>query len=169
MLDYFRKTLSSTALNILARLSHGFRKLFSRTTSQQPESKLSLTVHDDESLSRMIYSRRHYAATKGASFALFLPRPVGGNFETSVFRTDGLDKVAVKSFGHLTTRTQALKGWVNLFAREIRNCELSVVSTPQSHIRHADIVDWPMEESARHLKALELAKLATVQRLVILS
>ena len=95
---------------------------------------------------------------KKQSSTFFLP---DSNGETSVYRSQGLEEASVWSLGRsevAAARRMALRGRADIVVESASTGGLSVIAEPSEHPRHANIVGWPSEKSARKELALRLAQ-----------
>jgi hypothetical protein len=121
-------------------------------------------VSSGERITRFVFFNRHIK-NGNTSFAAFLPNAKG---ETSVFRTNRCTEKKVWLLGELFV-ARARKDGRPVIARADVNSEtildenLKIVSTPDSHPRHADICNWPDERARQRIKAMALAQKATLR------
>jgi hypothetical protein len=88
-------------------------------------------------------------------------------FETSAFRTDGLDEPGVWAIGAIhvaSTRGKPVQARADILTEKIRRSALDV-STDEPPVRHVVIVGWPNDKDARMSLQQQLAADA---RLVLL-
>jgi hypothetical protein len=105
----------------------------------------------------MIYSKRNLAGGR-VRHAAFLPtKGDSGTLETSVCRSANLTHEEIAAIGRRTQRKESLKGWATVTVADVRAVGLEAVATPKYYREHADIIDWPLEESEILLLATELA------------
>jgi hypothetical protein len=76
----------------------------------------------------------------------------------SVFRTSGLSENEIWSIGE-SLRPRPLLGRADIRAGSVYEVGLSI-DVDNDPPRHANIVDWPEEDTAIRLKAIELAERA---------
>ena len=80
--------------------------------------------------------------------------------EMSVYRTIDLDDPDIFEIGQhyvADIQNKPLLGRADIKALKILEKDLSVISDPDPHPRHANIVDWPEEREKYRLIAVELA------------
>ncbi len=112
-----------------------------------------------EWLTRYIFRRGFYNKDDvTVDYAAFIP-PRRSN-TTSVFRIDGLDSANIWQIGKTVAgkwRKESLKSRADILTSNVYGAGLNVQGVPETHPRHADIIGWPMEESAQKLRAIKLA------------
>lgn len=134
-----------------------------RTSRSEKTSQLPAIV-PEEFVTRFIYSSRHFSISKGkAKFPAFSPQLVKGKWETSVFRIQGLGESEIENLAAAFPRSERLKARADLDVQTVIGNGLVVEPTPKHHPRHADIVEWPAEESEQKLIAIELAASAKLK------
>jgi hypothetical protein len=126
-------------------------------------------LQPEDRLSSFIKKKGCYdKATKQVTALAFLPR-LFDRYETSVFRTTGLDSAETWRLGHLWTVVNALwdksgnqdiTGRADILAKNV-TLPLRAEMVPSPHPEHADILGWDSEDSARDFQALSLAQAAT--------
>jgi hypothetical protein len=130
--------------------------LFSRGGTQ-----LDFFVGTNETLSRFIFSTRHFSRQPPRVKAeAFMPN----QGEVSVFRVDGLTGPQIWEIGTdiAEKRHRNLYARGDTRAREVRQTGLDV-SPMEPPARHANIVGWPEDDKPRQkLIALQLAAAATL-------
>ena len=115
-----------------------------------------------ESLSRFIFSTRHFSAAQSRVKPDAL-LPGKDSLETSVFRTAGLDHTATREIcdrvGETAART--LKAWGNVRAGVVFDAGLDVRpdNVPE---RHAAIIGWPRQKDQQISQAQRRAEAATL-------
>jgi len=80
--------------------------------------------------------------------------------ETSVYRIIGLVDPEIFEIGQryvANKRNKPLLGRADIEVSKVFDRDLSVISDPNPHPRHANIVDWPEEREKYRLLAVELA------------
>jgi len=119
---------------------------------------------DEDPLARFILFEGHYAATKNrVKPAAFEPPPDG--IATSVFAIRSLPEATVWELGQVfvaTPRGRTLKARADVRVRDVREVSLQV-ALDNVPARHANIVGWPSEKSARKSCLQELAARATLK------
>ena len=121
-----------------------------------------------EWLTRYIFRKFYNKVDDTVEYAAFIP-PRGSN-TTSVFRICGLDSANIWEIGKTAAgkrRKESLKGRADILTSDVHGAGLNVQGMPEPHPRHADIIGWPMEESAQKLRAIKLASKATLYLLNI--
>lgn len=124
-------------------------------------------VADSEKIGRFIFSQDHFnSTTKQVKYAAFMP---ASDKKASVYRIDGYTEEQIISIdkefvsGKRTDGKES-KGRADLFAKQIRQSQLEVTPDPIPHIHHANIEGYTNNKSENKLKAIELAKSATLVR-----
>ncbi|MDP2168139.1 MAG: hypothetical protein Q8J64_07400 [Thermodesulfovibrionales bacterium] len=115
------------------------------------------TVAPHETLARYIYSKHHYRSSDHTvKYAAFVPPK--DNRRLSIFRISSLPENEIWAIGK-NLRQQSLLGRADIKALDVFQIGLSIDpdNTPP---HHANITDWPSEDSAIKLKAIELAEKA---------
>jgi hypothetical protein len=129
---------------------------------ETPEAIPELT--DEDPLARFILFESHYAATTNrVKRAAFEPPPDG--IATSVFAIRSLPEATVWELGQVfvaTPRERTLKARADVRVRDVREVLLQV-ALDNVPARHANIVGWPADKSAKMLCAQELAARATLK------
>lgn len=122
-------------------------------------------VADSEKIGRFVFSSDHFSTVnKTVKYAAFLPAK---DSKASVYRINGytekeiteLDKQFVSG---RRTDGRTSKARADLFAIQIRQSQLDVTAEPTPHKDHANIEGYTSDKSAQKLKAIELAKHATL-------
>lgn len=119
-----------------------------------------VNVDPAEPLARFILNKSDYRADGTVRHCIFLPSPKTG--QTSVFRIFGLSENAVWQMGDNEVAQKrkpplSLIGRADIFVREVLNTGLSI-DADDIPPHHANITNWPMEQSAQRLIAMELAE-----------
>ncbi len=113
-------------------------------------------VAPSETLSRFILQRNHYRPSDNqVKYAAFLPH----NNKTSVFRTSGIAESEVWDIGDKEVaekRGKSILGRADITAYHVLSRGLKVIPF-EPPVRHANITEWPREESKQKQIALELA------------
>lgn len=120
-------------------------------------------VDPAEQVTRYLRNSNHLRVSlQRPHFSAFMPRVQDG--ELSVFRTEGMPEPDVVGLGakFVGRPDVPLKGHCNLVARDIFSEGLNVVSAPDPHERHANIVGWATDPKNRIIAR----KLADKARLV---
>ena len=125
-------------------------------------------VSAEERITRYILNKRHFNREKGeikvAAFLPTKPRPELPERQTSVYRTINCEEIEIWSIGEQYVANPGKNRFVlargDLLAQTVYSQDLRIVPHPLPHPYHANIVNWPNEESSEHrkLKALLLAK-----------
>jgi hypothetical protein len=141
-----------------------FFGIFQSSPKSSPWKEVGLAdwpVHSGENLARYIFSRNHFTVfPPRVKFNAFLPP---ADLELSVFRITGLTEDQIWTIGTTrvaTTRGKTPKARGDVKAASVKN-GLSVQRDPLVE-RHAIVIGWPSEPSARQLLAKELAAAATL-------
>lgn len=115
-------------------------------------------VSPSESVSRFITQRSYYRPSdRTVRHNAFMPNRNG---ETSVYRIIDLDDQEIFEIGSRLVAyvmKKPLIGRADIVVSKILDRELRVDPDPRPHPRHANIVNWPEDESKHKLIALELA------------
>jgi len=116
-----------------------------------------MQVNATETLARYIYSKNDYKASNHTvKYSAFIPPKEDGRL--SVYRILGLGENEIWEIGeHL--RPRALLARADIKATSVSETGLTI-DGDDIPFRHAHIVGWPQEDSAKKLKALELAEKA---------
>ena len=124
-------------------------------------------VEDSEKIGRFIFSEDHFSnITRQVKYAAFMP---ASDKKASVYRIDGYTEEQICAIDEefvsgKRTDGKKSKARADLFAKQIRQFHLDVVSDPFPHIHHANIEGYSSEKSENKLKAIELAKNACLYR-----
>ncbi len=115
-----------------------------------------------ESLARFILNKSDYRADGTVRHRIFLPSPKTG--QTSVFRIGGLSENAIWGIGDNEVALKrkpplSLIGRADIFVRQVLNTGLHI-DADYIPPRHANIANWPIEQSVQRLIAMELAGMA---------
>jgi len=118
-------------------------------------------LRETENLARFIFARSHYSPEKKAvKYGAFLPTR---NLETSVFRADGLDESQIWTIAvDVVAQGRTTRARGDVFVATVQGLELSVEPDESPDSRHADIRGWPRGKSEQKLKAIQLARKATL-------
>lgn len=86
---------------------------------------------------------------------------------TSVYRIDGCDAYEVWNIGAnfveaLRSDGKRICGRAETKAIAFRNQQLDFDANGTPHFRHADIIGWPSEKFEQKMKALEVARVASL-------
>lgn len=119
-------------------------------------SKIENKVSPLETVTRYIFTERHYAKTTGrVKYPAFLPK--GG--QTSVFRIVSLTSEQIWNLGGYVAkesrRTLRAKG--DLVASDVFDEGLEIESDTRKHPLHANIIGWPSLRAKIKLLAIKLA------------
>lgn len=109
-----------------------------------------------ETVTRYIFSSRHYAADRGrVKYNALMPR----NGETSVFRINNLPFEQIwdigSHVGNVSNRTLRARG--DIAAEDILSEDLRIEPDTQEHPLHANIIGWPAQDAKIRLIASKLA------------
>ena len=127
--------------------------------------KLPAIVNPDEVLSRYLLSRSLFSPQKKrVKSSAFLPPP---DLKLSVFRVNGLTEKEIWELGERDvvqkqSTSKTLYGRADVKASSVWNVNLRI-DPNDIPPRHADLIGWPEEKSARKLIALELAEQAELE------
>ncbi len=120
-----------------------------------------VNVDPAEPLARFILNKGDYRADGTVRHRLFLPAPKTG--QTSVFRIFGLSENAIWGIGDNEVAQKrpplSLIGRADIFVRQVLNTGLHI-DADDIPPRHANISNWPTEQSAKRLIAIELSGMA---------
>jgi hypothetical protein len=115
-------------------------------------------VSPSESVARFITQKSYYRpSNRTVRHNAFMPNRDG---ETSVYRIIDLDDKEIFEIGHRFVADEMKKplmGRADIMVSKILERDLRVEPDPKPHPRHANIVDWPEDESKHKLIALEIA------------
>lgn len=115
-------------------------------------------IRSSEPLARFITQKSYYRPSdKTVRHNTFMPNRNG---QTSVYRIIDLNEPEIFEIGQRFVAeklNKSLLGRADITALKITEKDLRVVSAPDPHPRHANIVDWPEEREKNRLIALELA------------
>lgn len=115
-------------------------------------------IDQTEIVSRYIMDKNCYAATKNrVKYSAFMPSKNG---EVSVYRISGISEHEIWDIGKkyvAEKRNKKLRARADLPVRKISNERLGVISEPNPHPLHANIINWPEDKSKRLLIAIKLA------------
>jgi hypothetical protein len=109
-----------------------------------------------ETVTRYIFTERHYAKTTGrVKYAAFSPK--GG--KTSVFRIVSLTSERIWNIGDYVAKesSRTLRARGDLVASDVVNVGLGIESDTKEHRLHANIVGWPSQRAKIILFATKLA------------
>ena len=131
-------------------------------------------VSPEERITRYILNRRHIKPVKGEikadAFLPTNPKPEQQERQTSVYRTINCEETEIWSIGDRYVENREKKRFIlargDLLAQAVYNQDLRIVPHPFPHPRHANIVNWPNEESPEHRKA-KAVLLAQEARLIV--
>ncbi len=118
------------------------------------------SVNESEKLGRYIYCKRHYRSSDNTvKYSALMPRPYT---RLSVFIISDLNESEIWSIGENLRNDMELKGRADIIAANVYKSKLDI-EVDNNPERHAEIVNWPEEESAMKLKAMELAQNAILR------
>ena len=109
-----------------------------------------------ESVTRYIFSERHYAKTTGrVKYPAFWPK----DGKTSVFRIVSLTFEQIWNIGNYVAEesSRILRARGDLVASDVFNESLGIESDTRGHRLHANIVGWPLQQAKIKLLAIKLA------------
>ncbi|MYA27951.1 MAG: hypothetical protein F4Z24_01160 [Nitrospira sp. SB0666_bin_27] len=123
--------------------------------------ELPSEVAPEERITRYILNRRHIKPEKGEikadAFLPTKPKPELPERQTSVYRTMNCEETEIWAIGDRYVENPQKKRFVlargDLLAQTAYNQDLRIVPHPFPHPYHANIVNWPNEESPEHRKA----------------
>jgi len=119
---------------------------------------LEETIQSSEPIARFITDKAYFRpSNKTVRHNAFMPNRDG---ETSVYRIIGLVDPEIFEIGQryvANKRNKPLLGRADIEVSKVFDRDLSVISDPNPHPRHANIVDWPEEREKYRLLAVELA------------
>ena len=129
-------------------------------------------IDSEERLTNYIFEKRYFSRPEQkVRVQAFRPRkPKSGppEFQLSVYRTEECEEPEIWYLGDTFVRDKRedkkppIIARGDIKAREAVDQQLRVVSSPQSHFLHADIVNWPETVEARDMIAVELANKAVL-------
>lgn len=118
-------------------------------------------VSPSEWLSRFITQKSYYRPSNHTvRHNAFMPNRQGKN---SVYRIDDLPVEEIFKIGEdyvAKPQRKPLLGRADIVSSVIMDLELRIEPAPDPHPRHADIVDWPADDSKHKLIAIEIAEKA---------
>ncbi len=130
--------------------------------------ELPSDVDPEERITRYILNKKHINSEKGQikvdAFLPTNPKPEQPERQTSVYRTINCEETEIWAIGAQHVENPEKKRLVlargDLLAQTVHSQDLRVDPHPVPHPRHANIVNWPNEESSaqRRAKAVLLAK-----------
>ena len=134
----------------------------------------SSEVRPEERISRYILNGRYFkeeaGEIKAEAFLPTKPKPELQERQTSVYRTSDLEETNIWSIGDQHVANPEAKRFIlargDLPAKNVFSQDLRIVPHPFPHPRHANIVNWPNEESNEHRKAIAIL-LAKEARLIV--
>lgn len=116
------------------------------------------SIQSSEPLARFITQKAYYrSASKTVRHNAFMPNREG---KTSVYRIIDIGNSEVFEIGQrfvAEKMNKSLLGRADIKVLKILENNLSVISDPDPHPRHANIVDWPEEREKYRLIAVQLA------------
>ncbi|MCC6213131.1 MAG: hypothetical protein IT513_18990 [Burkholderiales bacterium] len=144
-------------IRFLKRLFGFFAESRSKTGPQEQ------AVRDREDLARFLFSDKLFAKTTSRVKRHAFAPPDSGRL--SVFRISELDDAAIWQFGRDagSERGEAPRARADILAGVVRAQKLDVISAPEPHYLHANIVGWPPEKEKIRAITLELAAKAVLK------
>jgi len=123
---------------------------------------VSDSVDPAEPIARFVLSKNDYRSDGTVRHRLFLPSPK--TRQTSVFRIAGLSENQIWEIGDNEVVQKrrpplSLTGRADLLVRQVLTTGLHI-DADDIPPRHANITNWPIEQSAQRLIAMELAGMA---------
>ncbi|HPY34257.1 MAG TPA: hypothetical protein PK527_10235 [Smithellaceae bacterium] len=116
-------------------------------------------LNKSDKLGRYIYSKHHYRPSNNTvRHTAFMPPP---DRQLSIFIISGLNEEDIWSIGE-NLRNLKLLGRADIITNHVYKIELNI-QVDNNPPRHANIINWPKENSAIKLKAMELAQNAILQ------
>lgn len=116
-------------------------------------------VSPREDVTRFIFQKAYFRSTdKTVRHNAFIPHRGSGT--TSVYRIIGLTNTEIYEIGQKFVAdlfSKPLMGRADIGVSEIVKHELSVTPDPTPHPRHANICNWPEDQSKQKMIAMELA------------
>ena len=109
-----------------------------------------------ETVTRFIFSERHYAVTSGrVKYPAFLPK----DGKASVFRIISLTSEQTWTIGYYVAKegSRTLRARGDLVASDVFDESLGIESDTRRHRLHANIVGWPSHKAKIKLLAIKLA------------
>ena len=127
--------------------------------------RVTSRVSPNEPISRFIFSREHFK-TGRVSSAAFMPSPK--TLDISVYRIGGCGEKKIWLLGDLFVAAKrkdnrAILARGDVASELVFNEGLEIVPEPSPHPRHANISNWPSDKPHQKIKAMALAKGATLQ------
>ena len=122
-------------------------------------------VDDSEKIGRFIFSSDFFSSVNNrVKQGAFLPAK---DNKASVYRVNGYSEKEISELDKQfvsgkRTDGKTSKARADLFAAQIRQSQLNVVSEPTPHKDHANIEGYASDKSAQKLKAIELANHAVL-------
>ena len=123
--------------------------------------ELSSDVAPDERITRYIVDKKYFKPEKDEikvdAFLPTKPKPELPERQTSVYRTMNCEETEIWSIGDRYVENREKKRFIlaraDLLAQTVYGQNLHIVPHPFPHPYHANIVNWPNEESPEHRKA----------------
>ena len=136
--------------------------------------ELPSAVAPDERITRYLVDKKHFKPEKDEikvdAFLPPKPKPELPERQTSVYRTINCAETEIWSIGDRYVENREKKRFIlaraDLLAQTVYSQDLRIVPHPLPHPRHANIVNWPNEESPEHRKVKALL-LAQSSRLIV--
>lgn len=116
-------------------------------------------ISSNENVARFIFQKSYFRSKdKTVRHNAFMPHRGSGT--TSVYRIIGLADVDIYEIGKKFVADffgKPLMGRADIGVSEIVKHDLSVIPAPDPHPRHANICNWPEDQSKHKMIAMELA------------
>lgn len=123
-----------------------------------PNSAEHENIEAQERITRYIFNKGNYKAGRGiVKFNEFMPPK---NKKISIYLTSTIDDSQIWHIGKKVVepvRGRSLKARADLLAGIVFEQSLKIISDPEPHPLHADIIDWPTERHEQQMKAVVLA------------
>ncbi|MBI4651268.1 hypothetical protein HY745_08300 [Candidatus Desantisbacteria bacterium] len=117
-------------------------------------------ITTDEPLCRYLTSSSHFSQQNNrVKYSAFMPP---SNLKLSIFRIVGLEENEIWEMGKKNISDKNLHGRAEISPMDINKAGLKIDpdNIPE---RHANIIGWPDEKSARQMAAIELASKASLK------
>ena len=122
-------------------------------------------IEDSEKIGRFIFSSDHFSRTnKTVKYAAFMPARdnMASVYRINDYTEEEISDLDKKFVSGKRTDGRMSKGRADLLAGQIRQTGLDVKAEPTPHKDHANIEGYSNDKSANKLKAIELARHATL-------
>ena len=135
------------------------KTFFFRTSKDKYKGTAALWVSDNERLSRFIFSDKHFSKSKNqVKAAAFMPPNPPRRLALSVYRSGSLSENQVWNIGRkyvekVRTDDKKIQARADIDVKVVRQATLEVISKPDPHPLHADIIGWTLEESGKKMQA----------------